>query len=445
MSRLESMILQDWWFTTLLGIKQPIRPPLEDHIKTDVLIVGAGAAGLASTLRFVDSGKKVVLLDKNICGGSSTGKSAGFLTPDSELELSQLLRKYGTKGAKDLWEVAAKGVNTMVDNIKKHKIECELQVQDCLFLGKGASGWKDVQDEVNARKKIGYTSTVYTETEVPSVIDSKAYSGAIRYTGTYGVNPLLYAQGIKQVLLDGGIEIFESSEVLSWEGHTVRTHLGSVTADKIIFCIDKPKPHITKYYEDVYHAQTFLSISEPLGDGEIEKLFPQGPLQCWDSDLVYTYFRLTGTKRLLVGGGDLMTTYAKNDTTTPRVIDKVINGLKEKIPSVKPLRFIQYWQGRIDMTRDLIPTVLVDPEHPWTHFVLGCVGLPWATFCGDFAARNVLDDKEFDNEKYYRYFSPDRKFMLPLWLESILGKRIVFTVNNAWAKYRQKDAVDDKI
>ncbi|MHB8546945.1 MAG: NAD(P)/FAD-dependent oxidoreductase [Nitrosotalea sp.] len=433
------MILQDWWFTTLLGIKEPLSEPVRGQIKTDVLIVGAGAAGLAAALRLVGSGKKIVLIDKNICGGSSTGKSAGFLTPDSELELSQLLRRYGTKGAKDLWEVAAKGVEIMVDNVKKHQIECDLQVQDCLFLGKGASGWNDVQEEAESRKKLGYSSKVYQESEVPSVIGSNAYSGAIRYTGTYGINPLLYAQGIKQVLLDNGVEIFESSEVLSWDGHTVRTHLGSVTADKIIFCIDKPKPEITKYHESVYHAQTFLSISEPLGDDDIAKLFPQGPLQCWDSDLVYTYFRLTGTKRLLVGGGDMLTTYAKNDTTAPRVIDHVINGLKEKIPSIRPLRFIQYWQGRIDMTRDLIPTVLVDPEHPWTHFVLGCVGLPWGTFCGDFAARNVLDDKEIDNEKYYRYFSPNRKFLIPLWLEHILGKRMVFTMNNAWAKYRQKD------
>ncbi len=427
-----------------MGIKEPIRPPLKGDVKADVLIVGAGAAGIAAALRLVKSGKKVIMLDKNICGGSSTGKSAGFLTPDSELELSQLLRKYGTAGAKDLWEVAAKGVDIMVDNIKKHNIECDLQVQDCLFLGKGASGLKDVEDEVNARKKLGYSSMLYKEPEVPSVIGSKAYSGAIRYTGTYGVNPLLYAQGIKQVLLDGGIEIFESTEVLSWKEKTVYTHLGSVTADKIIFCIDKPKPKITKYSEAVYHAQTFLAISEPLGDEDIAKLFPQGPLQCWDSDLIYTYFRLTGSKRLLVGGGDMLTTYAKNDTTTHRVIDRVINGLKEKISSIQPLRFIQFWQGRIDMTRDLIPTVLVDPEHPWAHFVLGCVGLPWATFCGDFAARNVLDDKELDSEKFYRYFAPQRKFLLPLWLEQILGKRIVFTANNAWAKYRQKEAKDSR-
>ncbi len=433
------MILQNWWFTTLLGIREPLRPPVKGDVKSDVLIIGAGAAGLAAALRFVGSGKKVILLDKNICGGSSTGKSAGFLTPDSELELSQLLRKYGINGARELWQVATSGVDIMVSNIKKYKIECDLQVQDCLFLGNGSGGWKDVQDEVESRKKLGYSSTVYTKSDVPSVLGSNAYSGAIRYTGTYGVDALLYAQEIKQVLLDAGIEIFESSEVISYKDHTVYTHLGSVTADEIIFCIDKPNPEITKYNKNVYHAQTFLSISEPLSDSEIANLFPQGPLQCWDSDLVYTYFRLTGTKRLLVGGGDMMSTYAKNDTTTPHIINHVIGGLKEKIPSLQHLRFIQYWQGRIDMTRDLIPTVLRDPTHPWIHFVLGCVGLPWATFCGDFVARNVLDNKEPDAEKYYKYFSPDRKFFMPLWLEQILGKRLVFTINNAWAKYKQKN------
>jgi hypothetical protein len=90
----------------------------------------------------------------------------------------------------------------------------------------------------------------------------------------------------------------------------------------------------------------------------------------------------------LIGGEDLLTTYAKNDTTTPRVINRVITNLKEKIPSIRDLRFVQYWERRIDMTRDLIPTVLRDliptvlrdPVHPWIHFVLGCVRLPWAIF-----------------------------------------------------------------
>ena len=76
----------------------------------------------------------------SICGGSSTGKSGGFLTPDSELELSQLKRRFGPQGAKDLWEVPVRGIDRMLSVIAENNIECSLQKQDSLFLGKGRSG-----------------------------------------------------------------------------------------------------------------------------------------------------------------------------------------------------------------------------------------------------------------------------------------------------------------
>ena len=46
------MKLQNWWFTTLLGTEESILPPLKGDIKADVVIVGAGAAGLAAAHRF---------------------------------------------------------------------------------------------------------------------------------------------------------------------------------------------------------------------------------------------------------------------------------------------------------------------------------------------------------------------------------------------------------
>mgnify|MGYP006268410591 FL=1 len=65
------------------------------------------------------------------------------------------------------------------------------------------------------------------------------------------------------------------------------------------------------------------------------------------------------------------------------------------------------------------------------HYVLGCVGLPWAAFCGDFAARHVLNEEQQDDQRFYRYFSIDRGFAVPLWAEKILGKRIAYVANQA--------------
>jgi len=61
--------------------------------------------------------------------------------------------------------------------------------------------------------------------------------------------------------------------------------------------------------------------------------------------------------------------------------------------------------------------------------VLGCVGLSWATFCGDFAARHVHAEKETGDEKYYSYFNADRKFLIPLRLQRNIGERLAFLLN----------------
>ena len=394
---------------------------------------------MAAAARLMETGKKVVLLEKNICGGSSTGRSAGFLTPDSGLELSQLIRRFGPQGARDLWDVPVRGIDRMLSLIRSSGAECDLLRQDSLFLGKGGSGTKAVREEDETRRSLGYGSQVYNGEELGSVIGSKGYSAAVRYKDTYGVDGLRYAQGVKGFLIDGGIKIFESSAVIAFSGHTAKTHMGSVTADQVIFCADKLGPSLNPHSWNVYHEQTFLSITEPLSVAEQASLFPEEPFQCWDSDLVYSYYRLTGTRRLLLGGGSLLTTYAKNDTTTSGVIDHVVSGFRRMFPTLRSVRFIQYWSGRIDMTRDLLPTVLREQDAPWVHRVLGCVGLPWATFCGDFSARQALADHETGDEKYYGYFDINRKFLVPVWLEKLMGKRIAFPINNAWAKYYQRD------
>ena len=432
------MLLQNWWFTTLLGRGTPLQAPLQADIEADVLIIGGGAAGLAAALRLMGSGLKVVLLERNICGGSSTGKSAGFLTPDSELELSQLIRRFGPEGARQLWEVPTKGIEIMRSAIGRHELVCDFIPQDSLFLGNDPSGWNDVVTESVSRERLGYGHALYAAGELPAILGSRAFTGGIRYSGTYGIDALQYAQGVKQVLLRGGVAVYEASEVRRIEDHRAFTHLGSVKAGAIIFCADKPKPELTPYSRNVYHAQTFLSISEPLTDKEVEAMFPAGQLQCWDSDLVYSYFRLTGDQRLLLGGGSMFTTFARQDTTEPDVILHVIEKFKAKFPMLRNVQFIQYWPGRIDCTRDLLPTVGRDRDHPWIHFVLGCVGLPWATFCGDFAARHVLNDASED-KRYYHYFRADRPFLLPLWSEKLLGKQLVFSLNNGWSKYYQVD------
>lgn len=432
------MLLQDFWFTTLIEEAYAKCPPLNDHLITDFVVVGGGAAGIAAANYLSKNNQRVILLEKNILGGSSTGKSAGFLTPDSELELSQLLRRFGKEGANDIWNVAIKGVKMMVENIQLNNINCDLQIQNSLFLANDESSIIDIEQECKARKKMGWQFEHYNKTEVKKIIGSSSFFGAVRYEDTYGVNPLQYAQGMKSVLLKQGVQIFEASEVISIDDHSVNTHLGSVTANQIIFCIDKIEETISDLSWQVFHAQTFLSISEPLTENEINQLFPAGKMQCWDTDLVYSYYRLTGDNRLLLGGGSALTTFAIEDTHLEFVINGVHKKFKKRFPFLENLKFIQFWPGRIDTTKDLLPIITKDNKRPWIHFTLGSVGLPWATFCGDFVARHALGNENNDKQ-YYHYFSLNRWFLIPLWVEKIIGKQLTYSLNNWYAKYKQVD------
>ncbi len=69
------MLLENWLYTGTLNIKTKYCPPLKERIKSDCLVIGGGFAGLHAALRLVDAGREVVLLEKRICGGSSSGRN----------------------------------------------------------------------------------------------------------------------------------------------------------------------------------------------------------------------------------------------------------------------------------------------------------------------------------------------------------------------------------
>lgn len=435
------MIHQNWWTTTLLVKQFKYCPPLNQDIKCDVLIVGAGMSGMSAAAEFLGKGLKVVVIEKNIVAGSSSGRSAGLLTPDSELELHQLVRRYGAAVAKEIWDIPCRGILRIVDAIKRNDIECGLLEQDLLFLGLGKSGKEAVASEQECREEVGFTDQqVYDENELKSVLGAQNFSAGIRYTGTYSINPLLCLQGIKDRCIDAGMQVFESTEMKRLEDHTVHTHAGSVTADHIIIAADKLDRSISPLADEVFHAQTFMSVSEPLSDRELKLLFPSGKqMQCWDSKLVYSYFRLTADNRLLLGGGSPITTFLKDAFNNPRVIKRVIKDFKEHFPFLKDLSFIQFWPGLIDTTRDLLPMIVKPPKQNHVQFILGAVGLPWAAFAGSFAARYAQGLAEEDYKKYYPYFSNRRFFFLPSKLGHVVGKPILFSLNNSWAKFYQVD------
>ena len=105
-----------------------------------------------------------------------------------------------------------------------YDIQCGLLEQDSLFLGLGKDGMEAAKSELECRETVGFTDQkLYDVEQLKAILGAEGYTAGIRYGGTYGINPLLCLQGFKDILIDNGMQIFESTEMERLEDHTVHT------------------------------------------------------------------------------------------------------------------------------------------------------------------------------------------------------------------------------
>lgn len=424
------MVEQVHWYARTP--EQPQEQPsilLEGRIEADVVVVGGGMAGLAAAEWLRDhAGKEVVLLESSFCGGGATGRSSGFITPDSELQVSDLIRRFGASEARRLWMAAHDACEHIRGNVERHGIACDLVQADCLYLGAGRRGWGAVREEHAAREQLGFDTRLYSKDALRNVLPSDRYKGGVRYGGTFAIDPHAYARGMRAALVRRGVRIFEETPAVTLARGRVETPRGSVSAPHVVVCLDRFAPELG-VASDTWHAQTFLIVSEPLDRGLRESLFPDGPMLAWDTDLIYQYFRLTGDGRLLVGGGTLRETYGRtrHGGHTPKRLERFA---RKTFPALAQVRFESTWPGLIGVTRDLLPLAGFTPQLPEQLQAVCAAGLPWSVLAGQAAARTIAGaSTDLDG-----HFSPARHFALT-GFASILPVPLSFALSHFYSKH----------
>lgn len=400
---------------------------LSQDTSADVVIVGGGMAGLTAAQHFNQKGLDVVVLEKNYCGAGASGKSSGFITPGSELSLANLIHAYGKEGAQELWNFVVGGVNLIENTIHTHDLMCDYMIQDTLVVANTKRMYKNyITQEYTTRSLLGYPSTVYSAQELSTIIGSHAYYGGIAYTGTFGINAYRYCQGMKNILTAKGVKIFEETPALSAGNGIVATPRAQVKARHIVLCVDRFLPTLNKLPYEVYHAQTFIALSAPLNQVDIQHIFPHKKYMMWDTDLVYQYFRLTHDNRLLLGGASAFYTFAKHEIHASAMIrNKLARYLTKKFPSLN-ITFEYMWPGLIGISKDLVPLAGPDKNDASLYYIAASTGLPWAAALGRYSAEHLIDG----SRKMDAYFSPYRSFLIGHSLQRLVGRRVAYAVSN---------------
>lgn len=226
---------------------------LNGEIKTDVLIIGGGIAGLLTAYMLKRAGVDCVVAEaERLCGGITQNTTAK-ITSQHGLIYGKLLKKYGR-------EKAQLYLRANENALKKYRELCG--ETECCFEEKPAFVYSlddrgKIESELAALEKIGFRAEFADSIPLPFRI-----AGAVKFPKQAQFNPLQFAAGIAE-----GLNVYEHTKVYGLTPHTAVTRHGKIIADKIIAATHFPL--INKhgsYYLKMYQQRSYVLALENAPD-----------------------------------------------------------------------------------------------------------------------------------------------------------------------------------
>ena len=110
--RSDSSFTQSIWMDTA---DVPSYPPLDEDLRVDVCVVGAGIAGMSTAYMLAREGRKVAVLDDSAIGAGETGRTTAHLSNEMDDRYYEAERLFGEKGAR----LAAESHGAAIDRIEQ--------------------------------------------------------------------------------------------------------------------------------------------------------------------------------------------------------------------------------------------------------------------------------------------------------------------------------------
>ena len=218
---------------------------LTHSIKTDVLIIGGGIAGLLCAYRLKEAGVPCVLVEADrICSGITKDTTAK-ITVQHGLIYHKLLQKFGPERTKLYLEANWKALEEYRRLCTS--MDCDFQTQDSAVYS--LRGKQIIEQELAALQKIGYSATLSPQLSLPFPID-----GTVQFSNQAQFHPLKFLREIAKEL-----PIFEHTKVLELIPRGAVTNHGTIRAEQII--VTTHFPFLNKhgsYFLKLYQHRSYV-------------------------------------------------------------------------------------------------------------------------------------------------------------------------------------------
>jgi glycine/D-amino acid oxidase-like deaminating enzyme len=375
--------LRSWWMEEALADDpgDPC-PPLAADTTADVLVLGGGYTGLwtAFFLKERDPGIDVTLLEQDICGGGPSGRNGGFVNGLWD-ELPTLAGLHGDHAALAICRAAD-------DSIGDIGAWCEAHGVDAWYsragdLGISTSPAKDGAWRENAEtaRRLG-ADQEYMElspAEVAERFRSPVARGGVFMPGAAHIQPASLARGLRRVLLERGVRIFERTPVLRFRGGTraeAETPRGAVTARSAVIGLGAYAAALPSFRRAILPRASTIVLTAPAPD-RLEDIGWTGEEGVYDYRSTLHYLRTTRDGRVAFGGAGARTGLGTD--LGPRMdFDKaatmrLVRDLHRWFPSFSDVPVECAWGGPIDVTGLHLPFLGTLPSGN-LHYALGFTG-----------------------------------------------------------------------
>ncbi|GLC34638.1 hypothetical protein PLESTB_001239700 [Pleodorina starrii] len=243
------------------GLRQRYPPLLED-LTADVVVVGAGLAGLSTAYRLVKAGKRVVVLESRLVGSGSAGRGLGQLSTWVNDTYREVERIAGLERARQVAEAHAAAVAFVRQVVREEGIECELQeVEGAVQVEaeaptEGQQQQEQEQEQQRASRLLREELAACCRAGVEGArIEFRQVEGLPRHqheetlvlAGCLNLHPLKYLQGLAEAVTRHGGRIFELTRakgglVTGPSGGVVRTMTGHIAwaSEAVILATHSP-------------------------------------------------------------------------------------------------------------------------------------------------------------------------------------------------------------
>ncbi len=356
---------RSWWLREALAADpgEPC-PPIAGDGKADVVILGGGYTGMwtAWFLKELEPEVDVVILEQDICGGGPSGRNGGFVNSWWS-GLGELCKRFGDEAALALCRAGSESVVGIGEFCAKQGIDAWYRADGELHVAGSDSqvgGWAR---NVVAADRLGVSDVfrVLSAEGTRAMVDSPTFRGGVFTPHAATVQPARLARGLRRVLLERGVRIFERTPVSRFGAGSpavAETPGGVVRAGSAVVAVNAWAANWRRFRRLLTVRGSYIVLTAPAPE-RLKEIGWAGGLSLSDFRAAVHYVRTTPDGRIAFGIGGMQPGLARKIEPRfawdERPIRIAALDLHRMFPTIAGVPIEAAWGGPIDVAGHRVP------------------------------------------------------------------------------------------